>query len=127
MKNNLYFLFAFLIITSTFSCTKENAIMIKFTNNTGYDLSDLVINDVPINNLMNSSSTRYKKFKEFTLDSGTPVYSMKYNLNGINKENSTNSFCASFYNNLENGKYEMEIYLVPTRNDDVNFRMRLIK
>jgi hypothetical protein len=52
---------------------------------------------------------------------------MKYNLNGINKENSTNSFCASFYNNIENGKYEMEIYLVPTRNDDVNFRMRLIK
>ena len=127
MKNNLYFLFALLIITTTFSCTKENAIMIKFTNNTGYDLSDLVINDVPINNLKNSSSSRYKRFKEFTLDSGTPVYAMKYKLNGINKENSTNSFCATFNNNLENGKYEMEIYLVPNRNDAINFDMRLIK
>ena len=108
------FIASFLILFSMFlACTYERndqGVLVKFYNETGYDITDLNIGDKQIGAFKNNESTSYLVYDTFNFDGGMP----DEQCSGIiadSKVICSNIFywCGTEKKTEDNGTYKMSI------------------
>lgn len=119
----LLILFTTMISTSC-SKAKTHKVQVKFTNHTGYDLTNLKIGGERIGKLGANETTDYVLFKEFSFDSGWPFESIHAKMDGVEICDYKFSDCGTERSTVEQGTYEMELLKIEN-NDESFLRMRL--
>lgn len=119
----LLILFTTMISTSC-SKAKTHKVQVKFTNHTGYDLTNLKIGGERIGKLGANETTDYVLFKEFSFDSGWPFESIHAKMDGVEIYDYKFSDCGTERSTVEEGTYEMELLKIEN-NDESFLRMRL--
>lgn len=119
----LLILFTTMISTSC-SKAKTHKVQVKFTNHTGYDLTNLKIGGERIGKLAANETTDYVLFKEFSFDSGWPFESIHAKINGVEICDYKFSDCGTERSTVEEGTYEMELLKIEN-NDERFLRLRL--
>ena len=96
----------------------------KFTNHTGYDLTNLKIGGKCIGNLAANEKTDIVLFKEFSFDSGWPFESIRAKIDNVEICDYKFSECGTERSTVEEGTYEMELLKIEN-NDERFLRLRL--
>lgn len=96
----------------------------KFTNLSGYDLTNLKIGGERIGKLAANETTDYVLFKEFSFDSGWPFESIHAKINGVEICDYKFSDCGTERSTVEEGTFEMELLKIEN-NDERFLRLRL--
>ncbi len=119
----LLILFTTMISTSC-SKAKSHKVKVKFTNLTGYDLTNLKIGGERIGKLAANETTDYVLYREFSFDSGWPFESIRAKIDNVEICDYKFSECGTERSTVEEGTFEMELLKIEN-NDERFLRMRL--
>ncbi len=125
MKNFSKLLISILFCLALFSCDTDEGkegVRVKLTNKTGQDITNLVVNNIPVGNLANEQSTKYLLFDKFRFDTGMPDADCRGTISG-EKIESFNQFyfCGTEKTTVEKGKYEFDIQLVDSKEENKKY------
>lgn len=94
-----------------FSCSKLQAVKVKFTNKTGQKLTHLTIGNKNIGRLNPNETSRTYLFNEISFDSGELTEKIKATINGEEFTGRYSpGFCATGIVYYESGRFEVEIF-----------------
>lgn len=129
MKKVIYIIWVALLVVA---CTKNEKVdegkgdvRVKFTNNTGFNISNLKVSNRNIGSLSNNQSTGYIRFESFGFDTGMPDESCTGMIKGDSiKSMNQHYWCGTQKSTVEKGTYRMKIILI-NYNNEKHFQLKM--